>query len=155
MKKKRSSRRPASQENLVREMSRETKWRGETGEAAFLAKAASMGFVVAKPWGDSRRYDFIVDVAGRLIKVQVKSAHRACAQVKGGYQIGTHSRKRSPYRAGEVDLLVAYIAPENIWYVMPPRAFEDTKSMRFSPNRTRRTSKWEQYREAWHAFYEV
>jgi len=29
------------------------KRRGEVAEAAFLAKAASLGFGVAKPWGDS------------------------------------------------------------------------------------------------------
>ena len=37
------------------------KRRGEIAEAAFLAKAASLGFGVAKPWGDSERYDFIID----------------------------------------------------------------------------------------------
>jgi hypothetical protein len=31
---------------------------GEAAEAAFLAKAASLGFGVAKTWGDSERYDF-------------------------------------------------------------------------------------------------
>ena len=38
-----------------------TKRCGELGEAAFPAKAASMGIGVAKPWGDSERYDFIID----------------------------------------------------------------------------------------------
>ena len=38
-----------------------SKARGEAAEAAFLAKAAGLGFGVARPWGDSERYDFIVD----------------------------------------------------------------------------------------------
>ncbi|HEY1800493.1 MAG TPA: group I intron-associated PD-(D/E)XK endonuclease [Terriglobales bacterium] len=38
-----------------------TKRKGELSEAAFLLKAASLGFGVAKPWGDSERYDFILD----------------------------------------------------------------------------------------------
>src|SRR3989442_9994947 len=41
-----------------------TKRKGELSEAAFLLKAASLGFGVAKPWGDSERYDFILDSHG-------------------------------------------------------------------------------------------
>ena len=36
------------------------KRRGEMAEAAFVAKAVSLGFGVAKPWGDSDPFDFIV-----------------------------------------------------------------------------------------------
>ena len=50
---------------------------GERAEAAFLAKASGLGFGAAKPWGDSDRYDFILDADGRLKKVQVKSSYRA------------------------------------------------------------------------------
>src|SRR5206468_3484935 len=41
-----------------------TKRKGELSEAAFLLKAAGQGFGVAKPWGDSERYDFILDSHG-------------------------------------------------------------------------------------------
>ena len=34
------------------------KRRGEMAEAAFVAKAISLGFWVAKPWGDSDPFDF-------------------------------------------------------------------------------------------------
>ena len=37
------------------------KARGEAAEAAFLAKATGLGFGVAKTWGESERYDFILD----------------------------------------------------------------------------------------------
>jgi hypothetical protein len=49
------------------------KRRGEVSELAFFHKAASLGFGVAKPWGDSERYDFILDSGQRLWRVQVKS----------------------------------------------------------------------------------
>jgi len=145
---------PASEEKTAQSL-RDTKRRGEIGEAAFLAKASAMGFGVAKPWGDSHRYDLIVDVAGRLLKVQVKSAHCVCAQPGGGYHIRAHPHQRTPYRADEIDLLVAYIVPEDIWYIFPPRAFRTMKSMRLFPYRGRKMSKFEQYREAWHEFYQV
>ena len=44
----------------VLRVSRGTKKRGELAELAFVYKAASMGFAVARPYGDSDRYDFIV-----------------------------------------------------------------------------------------------
>jgi len=44
---------------------------GEMSEAAFLLKASSMGFRVSKPWGDSERYDFVVDSGGRLWRGQL------------------------------------------------------------------------------------
>jgi hypothetical protein len=52
---------------------RTCKQRGELAEIAFLHKAADLGFGVAKPYGDSERYDFILDSGERLWKVQVKS----------------------------------------------------------------------------------
>jgi PD-(D/E)XK endonuclease len=42
-----------------------TKLTGERSEAAFLNRAAALGFGVAKPWGDSLRYDFILDNGAR------------------------------------------------------------------------------------------
>ncbi|MGA9967606.1 MAG: group I intron-associated PD-(D/E)XK endonuclease, partial [Terriglobales bacterium] len=38
---------------------------GEQAEAAFLNKATSLGLSVARPWGDSDRYDLIVDSGRR------------------------------------------------------------------------------------------
>src|SRR5204862_410076 len=62
------------------------KRRGEMAEAKFLAKASELGFGVAKPWGDSDAYDFIVQTSGRLWKVQVKSAHVGREIVADGTQ---------------------------------------------------------------------
>ncbi len=43
----------------------------------FMFKAAGLGFGVAKPCGDSERYDFILDSGKRLWRVQVKSTYVA------------------------------------------------------------------------------
>lgn len=131
------------------------KRRGEIGEAAFLAKASSMGFGVAKPWGDSDRYDFIVDVLGRLLRVQIKSAHCISASAGGGYNIRCCGHQRGSYQPDEIDLLVAYIVPEDIWYVFPPCAFQTMKSLRLFPHKKQKVSKFNQYREAWHWFNEL
>src|SRR5882762_6288686 len=118
-----------------------SKRRGELGEAAFLAKAASMGIGVAKPWGDSERYDFIIDPGGRLLKVQIKSAHCVSAARSGGYHIRAQPRQKVSYRPDEIDLLVAYIVPLDIWYVFPPSAFVTMTSVHLFPNSKQRASR--------------
>jgi PD-(D/E)XK endonuclease len=50
-----------------------TKRFGEHSEAAFLHKASSLGFGIAKPWGDSERYDFILDNGRGRLRVQIKA----------------------------------------------------------------------------------
>jgi hypothetical protein len=125
------------------------KRRGEIAEAMFLAKAVAMGYGVATPWGDSSRYDTIVDTGEGLLRVQVKSAHRVSASAGGGYHVRAHGHQTKSYRASEIDLLVAYVVPEDAWYVFPPRAFQKMKSMRLFPRPGKKKSKFEEYREAW------
>jgi PD-(D/E)XK endonuclease len=149
-KQRRSQRRNNAPEETPASVRRMTKRLGEMGEAAFLAKAAFMGMEVSRPWGDSNRYDLIIDVGGRLLRVQLKSAHRVCAQPGGGYHVRASPHQRVPYGSDEIDLLVAYIVPENIWYVFPPSAFQNMKSMRLFPYRGKKISKFEKFREAWH-----
>jgi PD-(D/E)XK endonuclease len=42
-----------------------TKRRGELAELAFTLKATALGFTVSRPYGESNRYDFIVDFCGK------------------------------------------------------------------------------------------
>src|SRR5262249_36592856 len=53
----------STETNSSKPKRKNTKRTGEFSEAAFLTKATSLGFKVAKPWGDSERYDFIVACA--------------------------------------------------------------------------------------------
>jgi PD-(D/E)XK endonuclease len=124
-----------------------TKRRGEVSEAAFLHKAAGLGVSVAKPWGDSDRYDFILDFAGRLSRVQVKTASRVG---NGAYSI--HACGSDPgriYTREEIDFLIAYIVSENLWYVFPVRLFIKIRHVKLHPFRKQPLSRYEKYREAW------
>jgi hypothetical protein len=124
------------------------KQRGEVAESVFLAKAVSMGFGVAKPWGDSERYDFILDSGSRLWRVQLKSAFSGCEY--GGYTVHACGNENlSPYTAAEIDVVVAYIVPEDAWYVIPIHAFLTIRNMKLFPASRRRRSRYEIYREAW------
>ena len=124
-----------------------TKRRGEVAEAAFLHKAASLGFSVAKPWGDSDRYDFIVETGGRFWRVQVKTASHVG---RGAYSIhacgSVHTRV---YTAAEIDFLVAYIVSQQLWYVLPVQLFTRIAHVKLHPFREKPVSRYEKYREAW------
>ncbi len=107
----------ASQRRAAKE--RQTKRRGELSELAFTYKAARMGFGVAKPYGDSERYDFILDSGSKLWRVQIKST---TTLLNGRYHVNSHRRACGivlPYSPAEVDILVAYIIPEDTWYLLP------------------------------------
>ena len=88
---------------------------GEIAEAEFIAKAVGMGFVVAKPWGDSEPYDFIVNPKKSFIfwRVQVKSAHTIGAD--GGCSFRAHDHNMQSYSSEDIDALVAYARPMNAW----------------------------------------
>ena len=49
------------------------KLRGEWMELLFMTRATEHGLRVMRPWGDSSRYDFVVETGGRFLRVQVKS----------------------------------------------------------------------------------
>lgn len=128
------------------------KRRGEIAEAAFVAKAAELGFGVAKPWGDSDPFDFIVYVEGKLWRVQVKSAHRAGED--GAYSFRAHGHALRAYGPKEIDALVAYVVPENAWYVFPVSVVRRLRSLKLFSGSRRKRSKFEKYREAWWVFRE-
>src|SRR3954469_25392315 len=49
------------------------KRKGEFIEAIFLAKCIALGFNVCKPWGDSARFDFMLEREGhRPLRIQLK-----------------------------------------------------------------------------------
>jgi hypothetical protein len=122
---------------------------GEIAEAEFIAKAVGMGFVVAKPWGDSEPYDFIVNPKKSFVfwRVQVKSAHTLGAD--GGCSFRAHDHNQRSYTSEDIDALVAYARPMNAWYVMPVRVVEELKSLMLYPESRKLRSRFERWREAW------
>lgn len=126
---------------------------GEIIELAFLAKVASMGFTVTKPYGDSEAYDFIVDSGSRLWRVQVKSS----GYMTGiAYRVGVHHlsqnqpRAQGAYTAKDIDILAVYIVPADVWYMIPVSAFSPSTSLTFFPHIPGHDGKYEQFREAWY-----
>ena len=120
---------------------------GEIAEAEFIAKVVGLGFVVAKPWGDSEPYDFIVNLGRNFWRVQVKSAH--VVGEDGTCSFRAHNREQKSYTAEDIDALVAYARPDGAWYVFPVRVIEGLRSLKLYPGSRKKRSKHEKWREAW------
>ena len=120
------------------------KRRGEIAEAAFLSKAAALGFDVAKPWGDSSQFDFILHTGSHCWRVQVKSAF----QRDGGRYSVRASGDHIAYTKDNIDFLVAYIVPTDTWYVLPVEDVVGRSGIWFATVANSR-SQFEIYREAW------
>src|SRR3954465_7018511 len=131
------------------------KLQGELIELAFLHKAVSLGFTVAKPYGDSERYDFIVDyrdnIDRKLLRVQVKST---AVLHQGSYRVlCSHCstwRHRAAYSTRQIDFLVAYIIPENAWYVFPVAILGVRTCIKLFTQHRKTRSRFEEFREAWY-----
>lgn len=144
-----SSQQSATPTNLA--VHKTAKQKGELAELAFMYKAAGLGFGVAKPYGDSERFDFILSFGKQLWRVQVKST--TCVY-RRGYKITarrTSKREQVAYTPKEVDILVAYIVPREIYYVIPAVAVQGLRALYLFPSGTRKgAGRFEEYREAWH-----
>jgi hypothetical protein len=139
-----------SEETLETEMLHasklDCKHRGDIAELAFMRKAATLGFAVAKPWGDSDRYDVVLRAGKIFWRVQIKSVW-GTEPTRPYYRVKTTGRRRTSYSAEEIDFLVAYIFPKDLWYVFPVALIEHRQILCLMPGSKK--SKYEPYREAW------
>ena len=142
---------------------------GEITELAFTLKAARLRFGVSHPFGDSERYDVILDchrdhlfqtdpystfldprARPRLIRVQVKAtAHLLFGQYHVTIQRKVNGRA-VPYLPGEIDFFAVYIIPEDTWYIIPLAATRGKTSLLFRRRRDPKPGLYDAYREAWH-----
>jgi hypothetical protein len=126
-----------------------SKQRGELAEMMFMVKVARKGFATAKPYGDSRRYDFVLDVGTRLWRVQVKSSS---AEQYGSYLVNLQRNANGeavPYDPSEIDFVVAYVTPCDAWFVIPVEAIAGQQSAKMCLRGNPRSGKMGKYWEAW------
>jgi PD-(D/E)XK endonuclease len=119
------------------------KLRGEWAEMRFMARAAEHGLQVTKPWGETARYDFVVEHAGKFVRVQVKST---MFKDRGGYSC-TVRGSRGAYKGDPFDFVAAYLIPEDLWYIIPAEKIRGQGSVAIYPKL--RGSKYDGYKEAW------
>jgi hypothetical protein len=123
--------------------------KGELAEIAFIYKAESMGLDVAKPYGNSNRYDLVVRSGQRFWKVQVKASG---FMTSGKYRVYAERIQRGraiAYTADEIDFMAVYIISEDTWFIIPVRAFTPLRGFHLYPRGAPDGGRFEQYREAW------
>ncbi len=132
--------------------------KGDIGEAQFLVEALKLNFSILKPWSD-KRYDFVLEKDGKFIRIQIKSCHTIqkmpkCTRYSCNLQGGYYGDRLISCK--EIDYLVAYIVPENIWYIIPSKYIEGMKCLHFYPNsKNPSTSFTEQFRNNWSFKYGI
>jgi hypothetical protein len=119
-----------------------TNQKGVIAESSVIAECAQLGVMVSLPIADAR-YDLILDVGGRLLRVQCKWAAtrgetivircRTCRRGRDGLIHGQ-------YRAGEIDAIAAY-CPDTGLATSSRRSFRSREPASSSASGPRRTTK--------------
>ncbi len=122
---------------------RHAKRRGEWAELRFMARAAEQGLQVTKPWGETARYDFVVENEGRFVRVQVKST---MFKDRGGYSCSVRG-SRGVYKGDVFDFVAVYVIPEDLWYIIPAEKIRGQGSVAIYPKL--KGAKYDGYKEAW------
>ena len=124
------------------------KAKGEWVESVFMTKIGALRLSFARPPGDNEPFDFIVcDRSGKPLKVQVKSCWTVAPL---GYRIQMHRWSPGRRRPLGFDVLVVYIPPHDVWYVLPAAALPPGRIIYFWPHARRRSrSKWEPFQSKW------
>ncbi len=106
----------------------DTKLKGDIAEQSVLLFALKMGWGVSKPIVDRLPYDLILDVDGKLVRIQVKSAW--LDTVKQNYVVDNRRTKtnrrqmvRSSYSVEDFDFALVYIDDIDVFYVFPSLVF--------------------------------
>ena len=121
--------------------------KGEYAEACFIAAAIGRGFIVCCPFGGNHRFDFLVFAPGRRItRVQVKSCW---TRVNNAYYLNTQGAYHRCYDRRDCDFIVAYVVPEDAWYVIPIGAVRCRMTVVF-PHIPHSRGRCERFRECWH-----
>jgi hypothetical protein len=120
------------------------KRRGEWVELLFMTVASGLGFNVAKPWGETPRYDVAVEHNGRFLRVQVKSTEMWLGTC---YLCQLHAFGQPKYTPREVDYFAIYVFPEDIWYIFPARCLAGKRTIALTPHL--KGHKYEPYMENW------
>jgi hypothetical protein len=122
---------------------RHPKARGEWAELRFMTRAAELGFIVTKPWGDMAPFDLALAYRGHFVRVQVK-----CTIFHRGNSYKCHLDSNGvPYRPDQIDFFAAYVIPTDTWYILPIKATNHQPDILLTPHC--KNAKYEKYKEAW------
>lgn len=110
-----------------------SKQKGNLTEMQCLAAFMANGCGVSIPYGDNSKYDFIADVDGRLLKIQVKTASQKDETAIKFSCRTTHVNcagvKNERYTVTDIDYFATYW--NNKCYLIPVTECSTDKTLRF------------------------
>ncbi len=134
----------------------DTKLKADIAESAVATELLRRGFRVLKPLGDRLPYDLALDLNGKLLRIQVKSAwfnpktEYYAVDVR---RTKTNRRNmlRERYDRDDFDFAILYIDSLDVFYVMPISVFSTYGSTitLIETDKRQRKPKSAQYRERW------
>lgn len=112
-------------------MEKDTVTIGRITEAKCLEHLTSLGYIVSLPFGGQARYDLLVDVNGKIIKVQVKSSQYkdGCVEfytASSHYLQGHHVH--TVYEKNDIDYFMTEL--NNQYYLVPVEECGKQKKLR-------------------------
>lgn len=125
---------------------------GELAEAYFLLRGTIEGFGILRPWGEGRRYDLGLDNGRRIWRVQVKSAGLLVDSDHHNYHVRTTTgsgKKVRRYSTSDIDFLAAFVAPLNVWYIIPAKHVARVSGIALFPHIHHSNGQFEKFRERW------
>ena len=114
---------------------------GNAAELAIAFEAAKLGLTVLKPWTEHERYDLVLGIAGRLLRVQCKwgrcDGETILVNLKSSYHSPTRGYVVRKYGADEVDAIAVYCEHNGCCYLLPIEDLADVGliTLRLTPPR--------------------
>lgn len=118
-----------------------TKVKGNITELMCIAGFIELGYQVSIPYGDSAKYDFVVDVNGKFWRVQCKSSHVAHHDGKEDFEafsfgtisqtVNTKKTVKRQYTKKDIDYFATW--HNNNVYIVPVEETSTSKTLRLSP----------------------
>ena len=130
-------------------MKKNTVRQGEISEQIFATKCfVDHGYMVSQPNGTAD-YDLVVDVNGRLLKIQVKSSIKGDGNVnicKGTNAVKSGKQGKYPYPIEGIDFFAVHNILSDEWYIIPREVTGDSMNIRIA---LKREGKYTPYRDNW------
>ena len=118
------------------------------------ARVGSRGRVLPRQRSSAHKAAQEIGLKARHRGVQVKACARMKYKLYQAFICRHEDGVAIAYTESDVDFVVAYIVPEETWYVLPVREVLGRRTMLFRPKGYLRPDPHACYREAWHLLRE-
>ena len=119
---------------------------GDIAVAGVLASLLKKGYAILLPFGDSQRYDLVLDNDHRFVRIQCKSGRirNGCIKFNTSSTEWYKGHRRKNYK-GQIDYFGIYCAEIDKTYLVPVGSIGETQgSLRINPtkNKQARYVRW-------------